>query len=40
MKAAFARRSGFLGCIHKLFDEEVNTADYGKTLDGLRGYLV
>ncbi|TDN46871.1 hypothetical protein C7389_12431 [Azoarcus indigens] len=36
MKAAFPRRSGFLGGIHKLFDEELNTADYGKTLDGRR----
>lgn len=29
----------FFGGLYKLFDEEGNTAGYGKTLDGRRLYL-
>lgn len=33
------QRFSFFGGLYKLFDEEGNTAGYGKTLDGRRLYL-
>jgi len=39
MQYKMDKRFSFFGGLYNLFDKEVNTADYGKTLDGRRLYL-